>query len=521
MNNVSERSVECLSIHPLNGRSTRPKEDIERLAERMRRNGFEVTRAPWVTMDGGVFAGGTRLLAARLAGLAIIPVIVFDNLSEDDIVRLADKDNANDEYHRPVPVVDVWAACAALADAGWTQARSAEAKGCDQADVSRRIGWHRSLPVVAREAICNDVLDEGHLTALSSVVCDVPYLQSWLTTAKAQTELVDEVLGKHRGSSVGIKPTVKVVREAAKRWKEVISTAETALAEMAEAHRDLFVAQLVSEEARSVSAVERARAHVQKVIADEKLRAASNANAEAEAERKKSETLEREQSVAQKVIHGDARKHEVPEGTKLLLTDPPYGMAFQHGSRRKISGAKKAIAGDDNIAEALELLEAVASSAFARMADDSHALVFTSWRYEPNFRLTLEHAGFRIQQSLVWVKNNHGIGNTETTFSPRHERIIYAVKGKPKLLKRHEDVLYGTDQQNSRHPTEKPRDLLHSLIEATTEPGDIVADPFAGSGNTILEALAMGRDAWGCEVDDEYHAHISDSLLAFARAAAA
>ena len=103
------------------------------LAERIRRNGFERTRALWaVEIDGRyeVFAGGTRLEAARKAGLATVPVFVHEGLSDEDISRKADEDNENDEYHEPVGVLDVWAECHRLwKEEGWTQERIADSEG--------------------------------------------------------------------------------------------------------------------------------------------------------------------------------------------------------------------------------------------------------------------------------------------------------------------------------------------------------------------------------------------------------
>jgi hypothetical protein len=72
------------------------------------------------------------------------------------------------------------------------------------------------------------ILDEGHIQPVFGVVVDIHYLQPWLTTAQAQTELTQEVLDKHRGSSKGVKPTVANVREAAKRWKDFIAKAAQA-----------------------------------------------------------------------------------------------------------------------------------------------------------------------------------------------------------------------------------------------------------------------------------------------------
>jgi site-specific DNA-methyltransferase (adenine-specific) len=144
------------------------------------------------------------------------------------------------------------------------------------------------------------------------------------------------------------------------------------------------------------------------------------------------------------------------------------------------------------------------------MVEDSTAFLFTGWRYEPEFRVAIETAGLTVKGSLVWVKKNHGTGDLAGSFAPKHERIIHAVKGNPKLMQRPEDVLFGDDQQNSDHPTEKPRDLLRALIETTTNIGDLVVDPFAGSGSTLFAAWESMRTFWGCEVDEGWHKKMID-----------
>lgn len=508
---------------PFNTRKTRPDADVDRLADRMRRNGFERTRALWAVERSGafeVFAGGTRLRAARAAELASVPVVVYVDASDEDVARLADVDNENDEYHRPVPIVDVWAEYARLSEAGWTQQRIADAKGCGVPMVSRRVGWHESLPPEARKATCDGTLDEGHLEAVSSLTCDVASFHNWLTTTQAQTELVAEVLGKHRGSTVGAKPTVATVREAAKRWKSFIRLAEQRYAELPAPYNAFFVDRLVEVKARSEAAVTTSHAAIleRKAAADlrheqERREALSFAEAQrVHAERAAAEAAARAARIA-KIVLGDSRDFiaQAPSGIRLLLTDPPYGQAFQSG-RRTTSAKKSAIANDETIGDAAALLADVLPKAFARMADDAHALIFTGWRFEPEIRAVIEAAGFTIKGSLVWVKNNHGTGDLEGSFAPKHERIIHAVKGKPKLVQRIPDVVLGKDKQNSDHPTEKPLDLLRALIEATTSPGDLVVDPFAGSGSTLFAADALGRDFWGCELDPTYHRKIADEL---------
>lgn len=519
--------IENLKLSRFNTRRTRPADHIKHLAERIRRNGFEPTRALWVYEgDDGcfeVFAGGTRLEAARVAGLEDVPVFDHLGFSDDDFARLADEDNENDEYHAEVPKPDIWAEYHRLAlDEKWTQRRIAQAKNVDRTLVNRRIGWHTSLPQVARKAVCDGILGEDHLVAISGAVCDVTHLEPWLTTEQAQTELIDEVLGKHRGASEGIKPTVKLVREAAVKWKAMITLAQNTYYH--ELTRDdgrdwkaVFVEELCRLNARTQAAILQAKENTLRLKQAEAEGRRQKADKDAQEAKQKAERLTFVNSLVARVQKGDARQliQKAPSGFHLLLTDPPYGIEYQSG-RRKASPKKAPIASDE-LTSAIELLIEVLRKAHGKMTDNSTVLVFSSWRNEPPFREAIKAAGFEIRGSLVWVKNNHGTGDLTGAFAPKHERIIHAVKGNPKLTQRHPDVLSGKDKQDSEHPAEKPRDLLGLLIEATTEPGQIVVDPFAGSGNVLFEAYARERDFFGCEIEEHWHRQIVDRFVSLAQ----
>jgi DNA modification methylase len=67
----------------------------------------------------------------------------------------------------------------------------------------------------------------------------------------------------------------------------------------------------------------------------------------------------------------------------------------------------------------------------------------------------------------------------------------------------HHDNLTGP---NRDHPTMKPIGLMQDMILASSVPGDLVFDPFAGTGSTGVAAIQSGRRFVGCEIDKEYHA---------------
>jgi site-specific DNA-methyltransferase (adenine-specific) len=204
----------------------------------------------------------------------------------------------------------------------------------------------------------------------------------------------------------------------------------------------------------------------------------------------------------------------------VLLTDPPYGMDYQSNYRLDTRKARKheKIANDGDGQGPAELAECVAAF-MPKLASDSHVFVFTNWRNEEAMRCALAEAGLTVKGSLVWVKNNTGMGDLKGAFAPKHERIVHAVKGSPILFEREADVLEYDRVNTDRHPTEKPVKLLARLIEITSVKGHRIADPFGGVGSVCRAAAVLGRSFWGCEIVDEYWRRGCDNLSEYMTAA--
>ena len=519
--------LDQLEISELNPRMHRDEVTISGIAKLTQMHGFDPTCALKVYRDGNryhVIAGGNRLLAARQAGLETVPVYIYENLDRQELWSLAYQDNEQAGQHCRVSVIDVCCDYARrIDDDGWTQEQIAESLNVSQTLVSRRVKLSQATHL--HQTVCVGNLDETHCHEILALYASTHNLDDWLTAEQAQLELIEEVLSRHRGSSAGIKPSAKVVREAAKRWKALLQAAEDAYESLPDDEaRQQFVAALADDQVRTEAGVARA---LKRTIA-ERRRAG-----EAEATRLRAEADAREQEAAQmqaearrlefldsqtaRLQLGDAREliTQAPAGFSLLLTDPPYGVDFQ--SKRRVTSATKPRIENDQQQPALELLADVLNAACPRMADNATCLIFTGWKLEPQFREIIRAAGFEIRGSLIWVKHNHGAGDLTGSFAPQHERIIHAVKGQPALRRRVPDVLYGRDKQNSEHPTEKPRDLLRQLIKTTTDPGDTVVDPFCGSGSTLLEASALERDFFGIELDVHWHQRAVESVYQQAR----
>lgn len=187
-----------------------------------------------------------------------------------------------------------------------------------------------------------------------------------------------------------------------------------------------------------------------------------------------------------------------------VVTDPPYGIEYVSNRRTVESEVIKPVA-NDGLTDALALWENACKVLSRKMKENSHIYIFTSWKVYPQFaEITGKY--FRIKNCLIWRKNNHGTGDLEGNYSEQYEMIIFATKGNRKLNGGRDSNILEFDKVASAslvHSCEKPVDLLKFLIEKSTDEGEIVIDPFAGSGSTLVAAKNRNRQYWGCELDTE------------------
>lgn len=163
--------------------------------------------------------------------------------------------------------------------------------------------------------------------------------------------------------------------------------------------------------------------------------------------------------------------------------------------------------------------------------------MWTIGSYHNIFRVgsILQDMGFWILNDIVWVKTNPMPNFRGTRFTNAHETLIWATPTKTgkytfnyETMKKlnggkqmrsdwdlniclGEERLKGADGK-SLHNTQKPLDLLHRVILASTKPGDIILDPFMGSGTTAAAAKALGRQFIGFEQDAIYAAAARDRV---------
>lgn len=111
----------------------------------------------------------------------------------------------------------------------------------------------------------------------------------------------------------------------------------------------------------------------------------------------------------------------------------------------------------------------------------------------------------RIKNRIIWVKNNWSAGDLEGDFGNQYECIAFMPKNKFKLRGyRYSNIWEFSRIPPSNHPTEKPPELLRRIITSCTDVGDLVYDPYVGSGATLFECKKLKRRFIGSEISKEY-----------------
>lgn len=222
------------------------------------------------------------------------------------------------------------------------------------------------------------------------------------------------------------------------------------------------------------------------------------------------------------VYHGraeDVLPTLAKDSADLLVTDPPYGVAWQSNRGRNFAQ----MANDDGTLDLFAILTDCTRIIRCRR----HLYVFG-----PYDLTDLEQVGAATE--LVWDKAHLGMGDLTLPWGPGHERIAFAAlakapsrraEGGGKLSARLRRgsvvrVLRPNAVGVHRHSTEKPVALVRQLVESSSMLGDVVLDPFCGSGSTGVAAILAGRRFVGIEIDTKF-ADMTAHRLADAEALAA
>lgn len=233
------------------------------------------------------------------------------------------------------------------------------------------------------------------------------------------------------------------------------------------------------------------------------------------------------------IIPGDTVEilKKIPDGSiDLVFADPPYNLQLREDLWRPNQTKVDAVNDSWDRFESFDQYDKFSKEWLTEckrvMKDDGAIWVIGS--YHNIFRIgkIMQDLGFWIINDIIWVKTNPMPNFRGTRFTNAHETIIFAVRGKDssytfhyKSMKAYNDgVQMRSDWEipicsgeeriringHKAHSTQKPEELLRRIIISTSNPGDIVLDPFMGSGTTGSVAKYLGRDFIGIERDESY-----------------
>lgn len=187
------------------------------------------------------------------------------------------------------------------------------------------------------------------------------------------------------------------------------------------------------------------------------------------------------------IYHGDCREiwQAISQPVDLVLTDPPYGINYQSAWRVKWDRKMK-ITGDERY------------PTWIFTALQPSVAMFVWCRWEQLFIIP------RPRSFIAWDKGNHSMGDLKHEFGRRWEACAFYPGPEHRFLSRPADVLRVDRVCAERliHPNEKPVEAMTPLIKS--HPGNVILDPFMGSGPTLRAAKDLGRKAIGIEIEEKY-----------------
>lgn len=193
------------------------------------------------------------------------------------------------------------------------------------------------------------------------------------------------------------------------------------------------------------------------------------------------------------------------EPVDMVFTDPPYNVNYANSAKDKLRGKDRAIL-NDNLGDGFyDFLLAALTQMVAHCRGGIYVAMSSSEL--DVLQAAFRAAGGKWSTFIIWAKNTFTLGRAD--YQRQYEPILY---GWPEGAQRHwcgdrdqGDVWQiKKPQKNDLHPTMKPVELVERAIRNSSRPGNVVLDPFGGSGTTLIAAEKSGRIARLIELDPKY-----------------
>lgn len=198
------------------------------------------------------------------------------------------------------------------------------------------------------------------------------------------------------------------------------------------------------------------------------------------------------------IYHGDARDVlPLLEQVDHVITDPPYGEETHSGARSQKNIDGRMVTFDSITGEDLARILSICSA--------KRWLIATmEWRHVAQFE-KCPPRGWEFIRHGVWVKPDGAPQFTGDRPATGWESVaIFHRPGKKRWNGGGHHAVWVCNVERGAHPTQKPVRLYKTFIELFTDPGDVILDPFMGSGTTLRAAKDLGRRAIGIEINEKY-----------------
>jgi DNA modification methylase len=193
------------------------------------------------------------------------------------------------------------------------------------------------------------------------------------------------------------------------------------------------------------------------------------------------------------------------EKATMVFTDPPYNVDYANSAKDKMRGTNRPIL-NDNLGDGFQDFLFNAFKPTLTHCSGAIYVAMSSSELD-TLQAAFRAAGGKWSTFIIWAKNTFTLGRSD--YQRQYEPILY---GWPEGATRHwcgdrdqGDVWhFNKPRVNDLHPTMKPVELVERAIRNSSRPGDIVLDPFGGSGTTLIAAEKSGRQARLIELDPKY-----------------
>ena len=242
-------------------------------------------------------------------------------------------------------------------------------------------------------------------------------------------------------------------------------------------------------------------------------------------------------SIDQQIIHGDCLEtmpQMEPESVDVCFADPPYNLQLENElyrpNRTKVDAVNEDWDQFDSMLAYDRFTEAWMRE--VRRVLKPNGTLWVIGSYHNIFRVgrVLMDVGFWILNDIIWIKSNPMPNFRGVRFTNATETLIWAVRDQERKdytfnyeqMKSYNDgkqmrsdwyirepVCAGPERLRDEngdkvHSTQKPEALLRMVVEASTNPGDLVLDPFAGVGTTVAVCRKLNRRCIGIELEEQY-----------------